>query len=285
MPGFSAELSTNGGKRLKRRRKQAGINPAPAGERRELKEAKLETRKFIEKNHAVPPILTRDVDRRLFETAGASQGAMPAPVFARQILVYHESQPAEAGNDWMYKLKDQSMRFLADQRGQALSNLQQEAQHKRGIETLIDKIYGLLQRYTYEFNKIAAGTDLYVSGTISGDVTEVTRYNKMREVEETKTYFRARVSTRLYSLVFRGKDDCVEVYLLPINKIMALSQSEVEYKPLARIQVKITAQGMMWRMENGKPAVNSLNELCKWFFSNLIEKTKHSSAHKHEPIS
>ena len=55
---------------------------------------------------------------------------------------------------------------------------------------------------------------------------------------------------------------------------MALSKSENEYQPLATIQVKITSEGMMWRMRDGKPAVDSLDELCKWLFSCLINETK-----------
>ena len=142
------------------------------------------------------------------------------------------------------------------------------------MEQLIDKIYGLLQRYIFEFNQVAAGTELYVSGTISGDVTEVTKYNKMREAQETQTYFRARVSTHTHSLVMRGKDEFIEFYLIPVNKVMALSKSEGDYKPLARIQVKISELGMMWRMKGGQPPVESLDELSMWLFSTLIQVTK-----------
>src|SRR5262249_10273165 len=156
----------------------------------------------------------------------------------------------------------------------ALAALEVDPVYKKGIEILIDKIFGLLQRFMYEFNKVAAGTDLHVSGTISGDVTEVTRYNKFREAEETQTYFRARCSTRLYSLVLRGREQSVDIFLLPVNRTMALSSGEREYKPLATIQVKITEEGMMWRMADSNPPVDSLENLCMWLFSQLIERTK-----------
>jgi hypothetical protein len=258
----------------------AGKNP---NARRESKGAEKgvskEVRKFLNTHPASVPqsALTKNVDRRHFENAAPVESA-PLPHFlSEQILVYHESEPATAGNDWMFKLKEESMQFLADQRGVELQKLYRESVYKKGIETLVDKIYGMLQRYMFEFNQIAAGTDLHVSGTISGDVTEVTRFNQMREAEETETYFRARISTRLYSLVLRGRNECVEFYLLPVNKIMALSKSENQYKPIASIQVKITEDGMMWRMENGLPAVDSLDELCRWLFSSLVNETKHST--------
>jgi hypothetical protein len=55
---------------------------------------------------------------------------------------------------------------------------------------------------------------------------------------------------------------------------MALSQSENQYPPLCVIQVKITDQGMMWRMKDGEPAVDTLDQLCMWLFTKLIEETK-----------
>ncbi|MBS2003969.1 MAG: hypothetical protein U0103_21465 [Candidatus Obscuribacterales bacterium] len=236
-----------------------------------------ETRKFLDNHPARQSGMPRNVDRVGFETGGAV-GDISADereaALSRQILVYHESQNAETGNDWMYKLKEDSMQYLAEKRGIDLQQIYRESIYKKGIETLIDKIYGLLQRYQFEFNQVAAGTELHVSGTISGDVTEVTRANKLREAQETKTYFRARLSTRTHSLVLRGKDDAIEFYLLPVNKVMALSKSEVDYKPLARIQVKISELGMMWRMSDANPSVDSLDELCMWLFSSLIQATK-----------
>ena len=51
---------------------------------------------------------------------------------SRQILVYHESQPADAGNDWMYKLKEESMQYLAEKRGVQLQQVYRESVYKKG---------------------------------------------------------------------------------------------------------------------------------------------------------
>lgn len=200
---------------------------------------------------------------------------------AQQVLVYHESDSPAAGNpggsDWMSRLKEESMHFLAEQRGVQLQQLYREAAYKKGVEVLVDKIYGLLQRYAFEFNQIAGGTELHVSGTISGDVTEATKINRMREIEETETFFRARFSTRLFSLVVRGKDDHIDFYLLPTTRVMAQSSVENEYKPISTLQVRITEQGMMWRMADAVPPVDSLDKLCMWLFTTLIEETKEAT--------
>jgi len=252
--------------------------------RRDKKGPKKDPRQFLDNHPARQGNLNvnRSVDRSIFDVGGGTadlvQDLDKEVALAQQILVYHESQPTEVTNDWMYKLKEETMQYLAEQRGVQLQQIYRESIYKKGIETLIDKIYGLLQRFTWEFNQIASGTDLHVTGTISGDVTEVTRYNKMREAEEVKTYFRARLSTSHASLTVRGRDASVEFYIVPTNRVMALSQSENQYKPIATIQVKITEQGMMWRMKDGVPQADSMDDLCMWLFGRLIEETKYISA-------
>jgi|JI61114DRNA_FD_contig_111_478362_length_1651_multi_4_in_0_out_0_1 hypothetical protein len=240
-------------------------------------------RKFLDGNPGNPaqqaqPAPGRAVDRSMFANGAiAPQPGAQADwsvAVSEQILVYHESEPVAQGHDWMSQLKQDSLQFLADQRGCHLQEVYRESIYKSGIAILVDKIYGLLQRYMYEFNQVANGTELHVTGSISGDVTEVTRYNRFREAEETKTYFRCRFSTKLCSLVVRGCDDIVEAFIVPTSKVMALSRTENDYSPLATIQVRITEQGMMWRMQDSNPPVETLDQLCMWLFSAMVQETK-----------
>jgi len=258
----------------------AGKEPPKARDPRTT-EPNKDARKFIDNRpakHNMDPTASQ-------RTSSASNESLPAslPAFSQQVLVYHESKSADTGSDWMYRLKEDSAQFLAEQSGVKLGKVYREAMYKQGIESLMDKVYGLLQRYSFEFNQVAAGTDLHVSSTISGDVTEVTHYNRMREAVETKTYFRARFSTRLYSLVLRGNVDTVDFYLLPTNKVMMLSKLENELRSVATIQVKITDQGMMWRMADGIPPVENLEDLSMWLFTGLIEQTKQLAAEHQQP--
>jgi len=239
-------------------------------------------RKFLDRQASNHPQagMQRAVDRSGFGTGDKSVDAMSSASWtaanSEQILIQREPEQPEGpkNTDWMSQLKENSMQFLADQRGVQMQEIYKEGVYRTGIAILVDKIYGLLQRYTFEFNQVAGGTDLHVSGTISGDVTEVTRVNRMREVEETATYFRCRFSTRHYSLTVRGHEDTVEAYILPVNKVMALSQSENQYPPICVVQVRISEHGMMWRMRDGEPAVDTLDQLCMWLFTKLVEETK-----------
>ena len=43
------------------------------------------------------------------------------------------------------------------------------------------------------------------------------------------------------------------------------------------LQVKITEQGMMWRMQDSNPPVETLDQLCMWLFSAMVQETKNYS--------
>ena len=131
-----------------------------------------------------------------------------------------------------------------------------------------------MQGFAYEFNKVAVGTDLHVSGTMSGDVKEVLQFNKFREAEETQTYFRARLSTHLYTLIIRGGEDLIDCFVMPVNHAMALSKLEKEYNPLATIEIKVNDEGIVWRSLADESSFNSLEDLCAWLFKSLIDQTR-----------
>jgi hypothetical protein len=246
--------------------------------RGDSRESKSEQRRFLDGTTPRPGNLQKRQD-----TMPDSSPSLGGPsgwqvAMSEQILANREGDPnVGVGGDWMTQLKADSVQFLDDQKGGTAQNVTKVSIYKKGIEILVDKVFNLLQRYMYEFNKVAAGTDLHVSGSISGDITEVTRFNKFREAEETQTYFRARFSTRHYSLVLRGKDTTIDFFLLPVARSMALSRGENEYTPLATIQMKITEDGMMWRMKDGVPPVDGLESLAMWLFQQLVQQTKQAT--------
>ncbi len=191
-----------------------------------------------------------------------------------QILANSTLSEANTEQAWLDELKKDSVDFLENQVGSRHQKMRQDEINRQGIEVIIDRLFSCLQGYMYEFNKVAVGTDLHVSGTISGEVTEITRYNKFREAEATATYFRARLSTRIYSLVIRGQGNKIDFFLLPVNRAMALSTIENEYPSLATIEIKVGNDGIMWRPVSVDPSCDSLESLCGTLFKQLVRETK-----------
>jgi hypothetical protein len=55
---------------------------------------------------------------------------------------------------------------------------------------------------------------------------------------------------------------------------MALSKLEKEYKPLARIEIKVNDEGIIWRLVSSEAGFDTLEDLCAWLFQNLIDRTR-----------
>ena len=198
---------------------------------------------------------------------------------SNQIIANSKPSQTVPETDWLDSLKEDSASFLQGQIGSQRARLKKETSDKESIEVTVEKLFCCLQGFMYDFNKVAGGTDLHVSGTISGDVTEIISYNKFREAEQTRTYFRARFSTRFYSLLIRGSNGKIDFFLLPVSRAMALSTIESEYSPLATIEVCIDEdEGILWRPMDIEAKCRSLDDLCVWLFKQLIDKTKAAMA-------
>jgi len=191
-----------------------------------------------------------------------------------QILASSNLSEEISEQTWLDDLKNDSSTFIKNSSGNRRKQMAQESVDRQGIEVVIDRLFSCMQGYMYEFNKIAVGTELHVSGTISGEVTEITRANKFREAEITETYFRARLSTRVFSLIIRGRFNRIDFFLLPVTRAMALSTVENEYPPLATVEIKVDSEGIMWRPIIIDPSCKSLESLCGWAFKQLVDETK-----------
>jgi hypothetical protein len=191
-----------------------------------------------------------------------------------QILAQSGATGGSTSNTWLNSLKHDSRRFLEHYTGGRLEKIQETQLIKEAVEVTVDRLFSCLQGYAYEFNKVAFGTDLHVSGTMSGDVKEVLNYNKFREAEKTRTFFRARLSTHFYSLVIRGDKNLIDCFVMPVNHAMALSRLEGEYIPLATIEIKVNEDGIVWRSAAEDSSFDSLEDLCAWLFKELIEQTR-----------
>jgi hypothetical protein len=191
-----------------------------------------------------------------------------------QILAQSSPSGASMRESWLNCLKFESLQFLESYGGGQLEKIRQEQFNKQAIEVTVDRLFSCLQGFAYEFNKIAVGTELHVSGTMSGDVKEVLHFNRYREAEQTQTYFRARLSTRLYALIIRGGVELIDCFLMPVNHAMALSRVEKEYNPLITIEIKVNEEGIVWRSLADGSSFNSLEDLCAWLFQSLIDQTR-----------
>ncbi|MBI4533415.1 MAG: hypothetical protein HY711_05655 [Candidatus Melainabacteria bacterium] len=194
---------------------------------------------------------------------------------SEQILVsYKVGSASKKHSSFMDQLTDEAMGFLADQRGLQLQTVRKESAYNEAIVWLVDKLFDLLQAYSFQFNHRVGWNDFFVTCTKPQFVTEVLRYNKFREPIDTITHFRARLSTRFMSLVIRGYKTTIEFILLPVDKVIGLSQAETAYQPAHRLEASLNDGSVDWTID-GEPLTEERLELfAMGLFAILIDSTK-----------
>ncbi len=248
-----------------------------------------QTRKFVDMHPSAQAGLPRNVDRSMFGHAGtdvlsaAASGSHQAHVnVSEHFLSGFGAERSAAVLNWMDELKSESEDFINCRRDNLVEDELKASQYRAAISFLVDKIFQDLRWFAFEYNKVASGTALQISSSILGEVTEVTRVNTKREAEETATFFRARLANRRHSLVIRGSGNQVEFYIVPVSQVMALSLVETEYAPVATLQVRVSDEGISWRLRGMKFKPDTIEELCMGMFARFVETTKKELASEEE---
>jgi len=187
-----------------------------------------------------------------------------------EILAKHTANPEVARSDWMRHLAQTSMSALATSRGTQVKAVEKQAILDQSTADLVSKIFSALRTYAFEYNQSIGWSELHITCSIPGFVTEVLRYNILREASETITHFRARLSSSTYSLVLRGRDQKIEVFLIPVSKSIGLTQTEKDFKPIVTFTSNVQANKVDWYMDK-QPLVDGHMELIAMeLFSMLV---------------
>jgi hypothetical protein len=138
------------------------------------------------------------------------------------------------------------------------------------MRSVVESSFAAIEPYAAELNHTLARTDLRIGCTPPSLVTERTG---ARTDQET-SYYRARISSKSFSIVIRGDSTTVNFYMLPVSVVMALSKSEDQFEPL--MSFTATAHGAIldWQVE-GKPLTSERQErYCLLLFNHLLEQTR-----------
>ncbi|MBX9876851.1 MAG: hypothetical protein K2Y22_00190 [Candidatus Obscuribacterales bacterium] len=201
-----------------------------------------------------------------------------------EILAKHTPSQEASRSDWMRSLTQTSLSMLASSRGTRLQVVQQQAKYDNSTADLIGKIFSILRTYAYQYNHSIGWSELHVTCSIPGFVTEVMRYNILREASETLTYFRARLSTSSYSLVMRGRNHKIEVFLIPVSKSIGLTQSEKNFKPIVTFTSRLEGNSVEWSMED-QPLVDGHMELIAMELFTMLISASNENMQTYQPAA
>lgn len=240
-----------------------------------------EARKFVENHPATQTIMPRNIDRSMFGHA-AAESDRPAPagqkaghnLLSDKFIGSFSPERSADVLSWMDELKADSTSFIEARYDKLVEQEMQSRIYRSAVSFLIDRLFQDLSWFALEFNKVARSTSMQINATILGDVTEVLQANSKREAEATSTFFRARLSNRHYALVIRGAVNSIQFFLVPTAQVMAQSQIEQHYQPVAELEVKVVESGVSWRLKGCQTAPETIEGLAMRLFGLLIEVTK-----------
>ncbi len=198
------------------------------------------------------------------------------------ILVAYETCINSDQSHWMSKLAKDSMQYLADKRGTRLKKVRDEAIFNQSTIKLISEIFALVRSYAFQYNGAIGWNELYVTCTKPTMVTEVLKYNILREPIETFTTVRTRFSTSQWSLVVRRQANKIQFLLMPATKVIGLSRAEASFEPAVEIEGTLNGEAVDWQFEQATLTGERLEKICMSLFSSLVENSL-SDFHNHMP--
>jgi len=191
-----------------------------------------------------------------------------------QILSTYQTGASPDRSHWVSQLARDSASYVSSLRNQQKQQANDEMSLQKATEEMVQKAFSMLRTYAFEFNNAVGLSELHVTCTKPDTVTEVTRYSLSRQPIETLTNYRARISTRFFSLAVRGNEGTVEFYLLPVQKVIGMSKTELAYRPVARLMGSLNDLQPSWMIADQELTTERLEVLLSELFKELIEHSR-----------
>lgn len=215
----------------------------------------------------------KNVDKAVYEVL--SDDSEGQAMINDQILVMYKTKLSDSRSRFLSRMTSDSLGFIEEQRSIRRRQKQEELLCNSSMTAMVDHIYEVIKAYSYELNNALGFGPLHVAATNPQAVTEIVKFNKMRQAEETLTYYRARLSTNSHSLVMRGDKNGVQFYVIPVARVIGLSKQEEHFSAAFKICARIVDGIVIWETDGGAPLTSSrLEVICMNLFQRLIEDTK-----------
>lgn len=136
----------------------------------------------------------------------------------------------------------------------------------------VDRMFDTFQNCAYEFNKIAAGTDLelnWIRPFLSKEVT-----NSWHQSENFVLVFSGRMSTRRWTMVVKGTSEDVQVFILPADKLIGFALSAKNFKSYFCMTPQASDMDVRWKVAGHVLGNEKFPVIFKELFDALIRFAK-----------
>jgi hypothetical protein len=192
---------------------------------------------------------------------------------SQRILDNYRQAAQPVRSDYLEYLAQRSLSF-ADELEQRKSSQIPSGDVEQNTRAVVDRVYGILDAYALELNKILRSNDLFISATAPSLQQDVLEFDRARQPLKAMAVYRARFSTSRLSLVIRGLGNAVQFFLIPGDRIMGLSRAEEEIGSLMVFQSELGLTGLSWFVEAKPLTADRLERYSLLALEHLLDQTR-----------
>ncbi|PZM81261.1 MAG: hypothetical protein DKT66_18755 [Candidatus Melainabacteria bacterium] len=219
-------------------------------------------------------ILSRQRDRQIYKDLRGSNFELQN-AHSKGVLNSFNSMTIEHDHAALLEdLANEALIFIEEEHKQAKEREREELLKSNAIHAYIGKIVGMLSPYAGLVNTAVGHTELYTVLTGPEIIVENIKLPGAHDSYEIKKDYRARFSTRTWSLLFRGIDGRIDIFLMPVDKVMRLTKVETFFKPVARIFAEVSGSKVVWTMDGQETSAEERMSFILNQFHQLLERTK-----------
>ncbi len=197
---------------------------------------------------------------------------------SQKIIDNYRSVTQTVRPDYVAYLTQKS--FAYSERAKETANNSERAQAviEQAMVALVDRLYGLLEAYTQEINRVNGSQQLHLTCVAPSRPSEALELNRQRQASKTTSFYRTRFSTSKFSLVIRGMQNRVEFFLIAADRVMGLSHEESRYEPLMVFEAELEAANgtceLNRTVENKNLTADRFERYSLLALEHLIDKTQ-----------
>ncbi|MCC7529145.1 MAG: hypothetical protein IT342_11510 [Candidatus Melainabacteria bacterium] len=219
-------------------------------------------------------ILSRQRDRKIFQDLRATNYELQNSHNKKVLNSFNSTTIEHDHAALLEDLANETLIFLEEEERHSRERAKEQMLKGNAIHAYIAKIVETLSPYAGLVNTAVGHTELYTVLTGPEIIVEQIKLPGAHDSFEYRKDYRARFSTRTWSLLFRGVEGRLDVFLLPVDKVMRLTKVESFYKPVARIFAEVQGNKVVWTLDGEEKDAGERMSFILNLFHQLLERTK-----------
>lgn len=229
---------------------------------------------FFQRTWGKVNLLSRDMQRKTYKEYRATNPELQVSHYKAVLSTFNSKSIQHDAADQIQSLADEAMMFLEEEKNDARRRHHENEIKGNAIHAYIGKIVEALSPYAGIVNMTVGHTEMHTVLTGPEIVSEEIKLPGAHDSFEYRKDYQARFSTRTWSLLFRGTDGRIDIFLMPVDKVMRLTKVETFYRPVAKLYADLRGTRIQWILDGKELDAEQRSAFFLSLFHQLLDRTK-----------